>query len=145
MRRGDTLSDIARRFNMTLAELRDANGMGPRQSVIHAGQTLRVAGGEPSWYEVRRGDTLSDIARAHGLTVSVLRKLNGIPHRSSVIRVGQKLQITAGSTPHLHIVRRGDTLGRIATRYRVRLNDLLDHNNLTLNSGIHPGQRLRIP
>jgi LysM repeat protein len=44
-----------------------------------------------------------------------------------------------------HVVRRGETLERIATRYRVRLADLLTANTLTMKSIIHPGQILRIP
>ena len=44
-----------------------------------------------------------------------------------------------------HVVRRGDTLARIAQRYRVALPDLLTANTLTLRSIIIPGQILRIP
>jgi membrane-bound lytic murein transglycosylase D len=40
---------------------------------------------------VRRGDTLSAIAKRHGTTVAKLRRLNGI--RGSNIRAGQKLRV----------------------------------------------------
>jgi membrane-bound lytic murein transglycosylase D len=39
-------------------------------------------------------------------------------------------------------VRRGDTLSRIAKKFRVRLSDLLGWNRLTKHSVIRPGQRL---
>lgn len=45
----------------------------------------------PSTYTVRRGDTLSEIARAHGLTLARLRSLNGL--KGSSIRAGQKLKV----------------------------------------------------
>ena len=41
-----------------------------------------------------------------------------------------------------YVVRNGDTLSRIATRFRVRLADLLGWNDLTKRSVIRPGQRL---
>ena len=39
-------------------------------------------------------------------------------------------------------MRRGDTLSRIANKFRVRLSDLLGWNDLTSRSVIKPGQRL---
>ena len=41
-----------------------------------------------------------------------------------------------------YVVRRGDTLSRIATKFRVRLADLLGWNDLDSRSVIKPGQRL---
>jgi membrane-bound lytic murein transglycosylase D len=41
-----------------------------------------------------------------------------------------------------YVVRRGDTLSRIANKFRVRLADLLGWNELTSRSVIKPGQRL---
>jgi membrane-bound lytic murein transglycosylase D len=41
-----------------------------------------------------------------------------------------------------YVVRSGDTLSRIADRFRVRLSDLLSWNDLTAQSIIKPGQRL---
>jgi membrane-bound lytic murein transglycosylase D len=43
---------------------------------------------------VRRGDTLSEIARRHGVTVSQLRQANGM--RGSAVRAGQRLKLPTG-------------------------------------------------
>jgi membrane-bound lytic murein transglycosylase D len=53
----------------------------------------RAAPAEPSRvvYRVKRGDTLSSIARRHGITVDSVRALNRI--RGTVIQVGQRLTI----------------------------------------------------
>lgn len=48
-------------------------------------------GGGGKYYTVRKGDTLSSIARKHGISVSTLKKRNGI--KGDKIRVGQKLKI----------------------------------------------------
>ena len=47
-----------------------------------------------------------------------------------------------GTRSTTYVVRRGDTLSRIATKFRVRLTDLLGWNDLTSRSVIKPGQRL---
>jgi N-acetylmuramoyl-L-alanine amidase len=100
---------------------------------------------------VARGETLSGIATTYGVGLAALRDLNGIPAGGSVIHTGQVLRLpvggTAAPTPvdRRHVVRRGDTLLRVATAYGVRLIDLLHANTLTAHSIIHPGQTLRIP
>ncbi len=49
---------------------------------------------EPIYYDVRRGDTLSSIAKRHGTTVGQLKKLNGFSDKSaSSLKAGQKIRI----------------------------------------------------
>lgn len=48
-------------------------------------------GGSGHYYTVRKGDTLSSIARKHGVSVATLKKRNGL--KGDSIRVGQKLKI----------------------------------------------------
>lgn len=96
VRRGETLSHIARRYGVSLALLRSANAeVNPR--ALQIGERIRVpAGGSRagSWttYRVRRGDTLWDIARAHGVSVAEIRSWNGIGNR---IYPGQRLRLPA--------------------------------------------------
>jgi len=96
-------------------------------------------------YTVRRGDTLSGIAAAHGMTIDRLRELNGLSAASSLIRGGQELVVTSAPASTVHVVSRGETLIRIASSYGVRLADLLSANTLTTSSIIRPGQVLHIP
>ncbi len=66
----------------------------------------------------------------------------------SLIAAGQKLRVSGEftrATEQVHVVRRGDTLDRIARTYRVRLTALLVHNGLSRESVIRPGQKIRIP
>ncbi len=49
---------------------------------------------KPAYYKVRPRDTLSAIARRHGLTLAELRKLNRMKPRHSVIRSGQRLRVS---------------------------------------------------
>lgn len=102
---------------------------------------------------VRRGDTLWSIARAHSITMDSLASSNGL-QRDSTLSVGQVLAIpgtatlastNAGSIASeatTYVVRSGDTLSRIATKFRVSMSDLLGWNSLNTSSIIKPGQRL---
>ncbi|HUE77844.1 MAG TPA: LysM peptidoglycan-binding domain-containing protein [Longimicrobiales bacterium] len=103
VRRGETLSHIARRYGVSLAALQSANGginprrlaVGERVTVPGAGEArIASASSEPSWttYRVRNGDTLWGIARRHGVTVNQLRSWNGIGSR---IFPGQSLRLAS--------------------------------------------------
>jgi membrane-bound lytic murein transglycosylase D len=101
---------------------------------------------------VRRGDTLWSIARTHGVSMDRIADRNGLS-RSGTLSIGQVLSIPGTATlasndsssvsrSTTYVVRRGDSLSTIATKFRVRLSDLLGWNNLTKRSVIKPGQRL---
>ena len=97
VRKGDTLSEIAERYRVSAASIRRANRIG---QYIHPGQKLRittrggsqVASTRPATVKVRRGDTLWDIARLHGVSLAALREANNLG-AGSVIRPGEVLSI----------------------------------------------------
>ncbi len=110
-----------------------------------------------SWqhYRVERGDTLSRIAQSFDTRVDLLREANNIS--GSMIREGETLLIpqgdyTSGMLAHGggsaevevrdYEVRRGDSLYRIARRFKVKIEDLLAWNALTPRDTIYPGQQL---
>jgi membrane-bound lytic murein transglycosylase D len=102
---------------------------------------------------VRRGDTLWSIARSHGVTMESIVSSNGLS-TDDTLAVGQVLSIPGTTTlasndddaggvrSTTYVVRRGDTLSRIANKFRIRLRDLLGWNDLNSRSVIKPGQRL---
>jgi len=111
-------------------------------------------------HKVKRGETLGLIAQRYRSSVTAIAQVNRIRnvHR---LREGQDLLIplaggysavsaarsvkpTSQQLPATHIVRRGDSLSRIAGRYRVSIRDLLLWNNLKVDQIIYPGQRIRI-
>lgn len=91
VRSGDTLSVIARRHGVSLADLRGANGL--RGDRILVGQRLIIPESGTAYivHTVRRGESLSVIARRHGVTVGEVRAANGIS--GDLIRPGQELRI----------------------------------------------------
>ncbi len=93
VQRGDTLASIAQRFNTTLQNLVNLNGIQNPNRVL-VGQVLRVPAAPPlvSHYTVQYGDTLFRIALHFGVSVQSLQVNNGIinPNR---IYAGQVLRI----------------------------------------------------
>jgi LysM repeat protein len=92
---GETLGTIAGRYNMSINQLMNLNGL--PSDLIFAGETLVVAALEPAEvaangeYRVRRGDTLSEIADLFGMRLQELMNLNGL--RGSTIYAGQMLLV----------------------------------------------------
>lgn len=92
VRRGDTLSEIARKYGTSVSRIKSWNGL--RSSRIRAGQvlTLYTGGGSgPVVHRVRRGHTLTAIARRYGVSVTSIKNANGL--RSDRIYAGQRLTI----------------------------------------------------
>lgn len=95
VRRGDTLSSIARKHGTTYQRLAAYNHIANPDS-IYPGEVIEIPHGENTssirYYQVKPGDTLSEIARAHHTTVKELQRLNKIedPDR---IYAGQILQL----------------------------------------------------
>lgn len=158
---GDTLSAIASRYGTTVQELVDINRLS-NPNLIYPGETLRIAtnstthGSETRGtgsiiYTVQRGNTLSQIAAAYGVSVAHIVELNDIQN-PNLIYPGQKLRITESSNTNLnpviqnnfYTVQRGDTLSGIARRYGVSVQYLVNLNGIRNPNLIYPGQMIRV-
>ncbi len=101
----------------------------------------------PNTHTVQPGETLSEIAKLHGFTLSQLMRVNGIPN-ADAIYVGQELRFPIVDRPEgviVHVVEPGEALGRIAQQYEVDLRALMRANNIVNPDGIVTGQELVIP
>lgn len=146
---GDTLYRLARHFGTTVQAIMAHNGL--TSTTIYVGQRLYIPG-TPSaptgyrWYQVRTGDTLSQLARRYGTTVQAIMNANGLT--STRIYVNQWLRIPGHTPPApgvIHYrVRYGDTLSQIARRYGTTVQAIMAYNGLT-STRIYAGQWLRIP
>lgn len=111
VRSGESLWSISRRYGMTVPQLARMNNLSAK-AVLQPGQRLQVAGsggkaeqsatGETQVaqsgkfnYKVKRGDTLSGIARRYAVSVHQLQAWNNMG-RSTALRAGQFLTIHVG-------------------------------------------------
>jgi LysM repeat protein len=108
VKRGDTLSEIADKRGISLAELISANPQIRNPDVIDVGQQINLPASQRS-YTVRAGDTLSDIAAANGTTVQALAAANGIDNPNRIYP-GDVLRIP-GSAPGAPTSTPGTTTG----------------------------------
>jgi membrane-bound lytic murein transglycosylase D len=114
IRRGDTLSHIAARFNTTIPALQEANNLG-RRDMLYPGKKIVIPGkrsvstgtsakstatvalspGEKT-YVVRQGDNLYNIAKKFGVSLAKIKERNSLSSRT-LLNIGKVLVIPASS------------------------------------------------
>jgi peptidoglycan LD-endopeptidase LytH len=97
-------------------------------------------------YTVQRGDTLSEIARDHDVSLSDVIELNEISN-ADLIRPGQVILIPGvdGSVEQVHVVSTGESLTKIANAYGSSASAIAQANNLANPNLIRPGEQILIP
>ncbi len=159
---GDTLASIARKYHVSQDKLAAVNqidspsDLAQLNAVVIPERAPQYMPGRAILYRVRRGDTLIGIADRFGVSVRALRVWNHI--HGNLIHAGHLMRIAAprrryenyargrahySSREHASVygVRRGDTLGGIAHRFRISIAELRAWNHIHGNL-IHPGQEL---
>ena len=170
---GENLSLIAQRHGLTMIELAAYNGIA-NPNIVYVGQKIAIPGsgatpqtmarataalpGAAGYYTVSGGETLSQIAKNHGMTTADLMRLNGVEN-ANMIHVGQKLRLSARVEPvtpaeqkqaepqvadTIYVVKAGDTLERIARQHQTTVQTLLVANQLPNPNFVYTGQRLRV-
>lgn len=113
---------------------------------IAAAQDNSAAISAPSAnYTVKPGDTLTEIASAHGVSLGALLAANGQIDNPDLIRPGEQLAIPGGGQVRgSYTVERGDTLSGIAERFGTDVATLARSNGISNPDLIYPGQRLSL-
>jgi membrane-bound lytic murein transglycosylase D len=175
--RKETLAAIAKQYGTTSAVISKINDL--KDGKVTAGQTLKIPeisgelpdkvllaasrvdrpetdmGGRKQRqivYRVRGGETLSSIARRHGMPVSTLARLNNLGAQDTLVK-GQRLVIKASARRFrdegivsgrrlLYTVRSGDTVYSISRQFQVSVTQLKSWNGLNEHHQIKAGQRL---
>ena len=163
VKKGDTLGGIAIKYNVSVDELVKLNKLKSKNEIIKVGQALKLppnaklnpeVKSEGNTYIVKKGDTLGGIAIKYNVSVDELVKLNKLKSENEIIKVGQVLKLppNAKLNPEVknegqtYIVKKGDTLGGIAIKYNVSVDELVKLNKLkSKNEIIKVGQALKLP
>ena len=167
VRSGDTLSEIAARYGVSIRTLVRLNDL--RDSdYLYEGQRLRIPGSSvtagQATHTVVRGDNLSGIASRYRVKERDLITLNQL-RQADHIEVGQRLRLPSNAVlpkparprqvpikaePNAtrHTVARGQTLTQIARAYDVSVRDLVDLNSISNPNKVEVGTKLllrRVP
>ena len=98
VQKGETLWGLARKYEVPLKSILQANSLQPTEH-LQIGQKLLIPGKSPGgvWYQVKQGDTLSGIASIHNLKWRELQQINSIssPH---LLQIGSRIFIPNGSS-----------------------------------------------
>lgn len=118
-------------------------------------------------YKVKKGDTLSGIAKRHGSSTRAIQDVNNIsghlvavgreilipkPKQNQVIYTASRKksqQIATNNTDTdnvfpLYVVQTGDSLWKIGHEFNISSKQLSHWNNIALNDRLHPGQKLKV-
>lgn len=146
---GDTLGAIALAHDISVATLRQHNGL--TGNLIRPGQELIVpvidAAPAPDVaapvreHVVATGESLWAIAKRYGHSSTALAQANGL-RPDAILRPGQKLRIRAALGSTTYAVAPGDSLWTIARRFRVSIEELRRWNDLPRQQPLRPGQSL---
>lgn len=180
---GDTVAEIARQYHTQAHVIRELNDLTANAKLM-VGDDLRVPSGVTELpakvqlaalrvdrgtrarggvHVVKRGDTLSAIARRNRMSVRSLAAMNNIGVNDT-IRAGQRLVVNksaagstaatrtastnhgagAGSGGSSYTVRKGDSLWSIARRFGVSVSQIVAWNGISSDSTIKPGQKLTV-
>lgn len=134
---GDTLYSIAKKFNMTVDDLKSLNKLS--SNTININQVLKVSSPtttpvevSTNTYTVKSGDTLYAISKKYNTTVDAIKSLNNLS--SNNLSINQVLKIPGNSTQQTYKVVKGDTLYAIAKKYNTTVDKIKSDNNLKDNT-----------
>jgi len=167
VKNGDSLTSIAGGFGISVTDLKNANGLssdevriGMKLIIPDSQIPMRVVRVSPnlndiSNYVVKKGDTLSIIASKYRVSIKDLKSANNL--KSNEVEIGMKLIIPDSQIPmrvvrvspnlndiNNYVVKKGDTLSMIASKYRVSVRELKSVNDMR-DDKVKVGMRLIIP
>jgi membrane-bound lytic murein transglycosylase D len=192
VKKGETLNSIAKRYNVSTDTIATINSV--KKSTLRVGQRLHIPlsapitdpaiieadellalrklqkeSGKTSYYTVKSGDNLWNIAKAHDISRNTLAQLNNLSEASK-LKPGQKLLVLSPGTMEKkptetaaaeattektvanesglrkirYTIQAGDTLTKIAARFNVTKKEILEWNQVKDEGYIHPNQELII-
>lgn len=161
VQKGDNLSSIAKKFNISVAELKELNDM--EDAVVKLDSQLKVVKSDQIaavkneieiqkfiTYNVVKGDNLGSIAKKYNVSVASIQEWNEM--KDNNVQVGKKILILSDSNKKistservaLYLVQKGDSLSKIAQKYPgITVADIKKWNGINGNE-LKPGMKLKI-
>ncbi len=172
VQKGDNLFSIAKKFNVSLEDLKKWNNL--EDLNVQLGSKIALANNEETTkadepktetkiveYKVKKGDNIGSIAHKFNSSIDDIKEWNGLEDNN--IKVGTSLTVskkevainepksskkeslTANERDEvkLYYVKKGDSLFSIAKKYNVTASDIKKWNGIK-NESLKPGMKLKI-
>lgn len=157
VKKGDTLWNIAKKFNTSVDELKKINNL--KSNMLYISQELKV----PEYktvedsnikYIVKKDDSLSSISKEFNISTDELIKENNL--NSDKLYIGEQLKIPSSKSVinkyqdeiinenDKYIVQKGDTLYSIARKYNTTIDNLKKINNF-IGDILEIGSKINVP
>jgi membrane-bound lytic murein transglycosylase D len=138
VKKGDNLGKIAKRFGVSTTQLASINGLGKKRHV-RPGQILKV----PPHLESRPGPITVAVGESKPQQTRAQKRAEEAEATQSASKKTKGK--TVAVSYQTHRVKSGQTLSGIAKRYNTSVSSLRKANNLSSQSHITPGMKLKIP
>lgn len=169
---GDTLTGVAKRYNIGISDLASANNLSSNANLI-LGRTITIPASssvstssnvsskasndssstvtssssgkklsDTESYKVQSGDGLIALARRFGVSVDDLAATNNLATNAQLQR-GQTIKVPTVTVSYT--VSSGDSLIGLARKYGVSTQELADMNKIAPDTMLQRGQRLTVP
>jgi LysM repeat protein len=111
-------------------------------SIAPGEEPFKASSDQISVYEVRKGDTLAEIAKMYGVTVNTIKWANDI--KGNTVAPGEIITILPVSGIK-YTIKSGDSTASIAKKFKVKADDIIQFNNISENEALIAGTTLIIP
>jgi LysM repeat protein len=119
VKKGDSLSSLAQRFNTTSSEIKRINRI--KGNRVQTGRIIKIVG--------QAGASEAEPERSESTEKKTTLKKKSVPK-----------DVASESAGSVYTVKKGDSLDKIAKKKNISLARLLELNKLDRNDSIHPGQ-----
>ena len=152
VKKGDSLYQIAKKYQTTVEEIKKLNNL--KTNDLKINQVLKIPEKKVTTppkqitedydiYIVKKGDSLYKIAKNYDITVTKLKEMNNL--KSDALQINQELKVPKSKESYIiYKVKKGDSLYQIAKKNNTTVEEIKKLNNLTSNI-LSINQELKIP
>lgn len=161
---GESMGQVAEKLNCTISQICEWNDKNPKNPMIYSGEKLVYYSDKPAisssksssssttLYTVKKGESIYSIARAHNISVAKFLEINNMETERS-LQTNEKINVPSqpksksntSSKQTSHVVKKGETLWSISSKYGVSVASISKANGLSENASIQIGKTLKIP
>ena len=134
VRKGETIATIARKYDCSTSEIKKWNKL--KKASVYKGQALKI------FVQVKGPAVKAKFPKTVPVTQDVA-EIDDTKTQDQVATTVEKKTVTTTVKPQIYVVRKGESLGKVATKYHVTTKELMAWNNMK-KPNVLIGQKLRV-